>query len=122
MKKTIFKSLILFVLLIIYSYVLLIQSIPNNITIFEGEQINLKTILGLHAYLTEENEIVETLSNNQTKTMNNVGKNTIKISLFEDIFLKNVNVEVLPKTKVIPVGSIAGIKLYTSGILVVRNV
>ena len=51
--------------------------------------------------------------------MNSVGKKTAKISLFDNIILKDVNINVLPKTKVIPVGSIAGIKLYTSGVLVV---
>lgn len=30
-----------------------------------------------------------------------------------------MEVDVLPRTKVIPVGSVAGVKLYTSGVLVV---
>lgn len=33
--------------------------------------------------------------------------------------VKNVSVSVLPKTTVIPVGTIAGVKLYTNGVLVV---
>ena len=102
-----------------YTYIVYIQSIPDNIVIFEGESINLKTMLGLKADLTEEDKVIETLSNNQTNTINNSGKKTVKLSLFENIFLKKVNVDVLPKTTVIPVGNIAGIKLYTSGVLVV---
>ena len=47
------------------------------------------------------------------------GQTTLKLSLFDNINLKNVNVDVLPKAKVIPVGNIAGVKLYTSGVLVV---
>ncbi len=43
----------------------------------------------------------------------------MKLNLFENIFLKDINIDVLPKTTVIPVGNIAGIKLYTSGVLVV---
>lgn len=119
MKRVIWKILLISILLIIYTYIVSIQSIPDNIVIFEGESISLKTMLGLKADLTEKNEIIETLSNNQTKTINNSGKKTVKLSLFENIFLKNVNVDVLPKTTVIPVGNIAGIKLYTSGVLVV---
>lgn len=119
MKKAIYKILLIMLLLIIYAYTISIQSIPNNIVIFEGESINLKTMIGLKAHLTEKNQVIETLSNNQTKTINNSGKKTVKLSLFENIFLKNVNVDVLPKTTVIPVGNIAGIKLYTSGVLVV---
>ena len=107
------------ILLIIYLYTLSIQSIPDNIVIFEGEKINLKTILGLKADLTEKNQVIETLSSNQTKTIENPGKKVVKLSLFENIFLKNVNVDVLPKTQVIPIGNIAGIKLYTNGVIVV---
>ena len=107
------------ILLIIYLYTLSIQSIPDNIVIFEGEKINLKTILGLKADLTEKDQVIETLSSNQTKTIENPGKKVVKLSLFENIFLKNVNVDVLPKTQVIPIGNIAGIKLYTNGVLVV---
>lgn len=118
-SKLIFKAIIISLLLIIYTYILYFQSIPDNIVIFEGESINLKTMLGLKADLTEEDEVIETLSSNQTSVINDAGKKTVKLSLFENIFVKNVDVDVLPKTTVIPVGSIAGIKLYTSGVLVV---
>ncbi len=119
MKKAIWKILLLVILLLIYTYIVSIQSIPNNIVIFEGESISLKTMLGLKADLTEKDEVIETLSNNQTNTIYNSGRKTVKLSLFQNILLKNVNVDVLPRTKVIPIGNIAGIKLYTSGVLVV---
>ena len=118
-KKLILKTIIIILLLIIYTYIVYFQSIPDNIVIFEGESISLKTMLGLKADLTEKNEVIETLSSNQTSVINDAGKKTVKLSLFENIFVKNVDVDVLPKTTVIPVGSIAGIKLYTSGVLVV---
>ena len=117
--KILWGIIIISTLLITYFYTLSIQSIPDNIIIFEGESINLKTVLGLKANLTEKNQIIETLSRNQTNTINTAGKKVVKLSLFENIFLKDINVDVLPKTKVIPVGNIAGIKLYTSGVLVV---
>jgi len=119
LKKAIWKILLLVILLLIYTYIVSIQSIPNNIVIFEGESISLKTMLGLKADLTEKDEVIETLSNNQTNTIYNSGRKTVKLSLFQNILLKNVNVDVLPRTKVIPIGNIAGIKLYTSGVLVV---
>ena len=117
--KKVLEISVTIILLIIYLYTLSIQSIPDNIVIFEGEKINLKTILGLKADLTEKDQVIETLSSNQTKTIENPGKKVVKLSLFENIFLKNVNVDVLPKTQVIPIGNIAGIKLYTNGVLVV---
>ena len=119
LKKVFLKVLLIILLLIIYIYVVAIQSIPNNIVILEGEKINLKTILGITANITEKEEVVETLSNNQSTAIEESGQKNVKVSLFENIFLKNVTVDVLPKTTVIPIGSIAGIKLYTSGVLVV---
>lgn len=118
-SKILFFITIIIILLTTYLYTLFIQSIPDNIVIFEGETINLKTILGIKADLTEKNKVIETISRNQTKPINTTGKKVVKLSLFENIFVKNVDVDVLPKIKVIPVGSIAGIKLYTSGVLVV---
>ena len=117
--KILWATIIIIILLTTYFYILSIQSIPDSIVIFEGETINLKTILGLKADLTEKDKVIETLSRNQTNTINTAGKKVVKLSLFENIFLKDINVDVLPKTKVIPVGNIAGIKLYTSGVLVV---
>ena len=119
MKKVIWKILLVFLLIIIYTYIISIQSIPENIVIFEGESIKLKTMLGLKADLTEKNQVLETLSSNQTNIIDDSGRKTVKLSLFENIFLKDVSIDVLPKTTVIPVGSVAGIKLYTSGVLVV---
>lgn len=121
MKKlqSILKIAIIIFLLIIYVYVVYLQSIPENIIIFEGENIKLKTMLGLKADLTEKNKIVETISNNKSSIIKESGNRTLKLSLFENVFLKNVNVDVLPQKTVIPVGNIAGIKLYTSGVLVV---
>lgn len=117
--KLFLKLFIIFLLLTIYSYIVSIQSIPDNIVIFEGESITIKTMLGLKANLTEKDEIIETISSNQTNTINSSGRKILKVSILDNIFLKNVNVDVLPKTTVIPVGNIAGIKLYTSGVLVV---
>lgn len=120
MKKNIFKVLLILLLLIIYIYVTSIQSIPDNIVIFEGESIGLKTIFGLKAYIeTEKDEIIDTISHNENTRISSSGRKTLKLNLFENIFLKDVNIDVLPKTTVIPVGSVAGIKLYTSGVLVV---
>ncbi len=117
----IFNMILIVSLLILNIYVVLIQSIPDNIIIFEGENIGIKNILGIKAYLTAENNerIVETVSNVQTNSINTTGKKTLKLNLFENIFLKDINIDVLPKTTVIPVGNIAGIKLYTTGVLVV---
>ena len=117
--KNIKGIILIIILLVVYIYVVSIQAIPDNIVIFEGENIGLRTIFGLKADLIDNKEVIETLSNSQSKVINDTGKKNVKLSLFENIFVKDVTVNVLPKTTVIPVGSVAGIKLYTSGVLVV---
>lgn len=118
MYKNIFKKIILLtILLIIYVYVLVIINIPDEITIFEGENLSLKTIFGIA--LHSEDEVLEVLSNSGEKTINKIGNETLSVILFDKLFLKSVDVSVLPRTTVIPVGNIAGVKLYTNGVLVV---
>ena len=116
-KKVFYRIILLTFLLLIYMYVLVINYIPNEITIFEGENINLKTILGIT--INSEDEALTTSANTGEKTINRVGSEKLTVNLFEKLFIKNIDVSVLPRTTVIPVGSIAGVKLYTSGVLVV---
>ena len=117
MKKTIKKLLLVFFLILIYSYILAIENVPEKLVIFEGENITIPTLLGLNIK-SKSGETIATVSSNKNATKK-TQKTTLQLSLFDNINLKSVNVDVLPKTKVIPVGSIAGVKLYTSGVLVV---
>ncbi|MBS6251826.1 MAG: SpoIVB peptidase [Clostridia bacterium] len=115
-KKT--KSLILLTfLIIIYMYTLVITSIPGKMVVFEGEEINIKTLLGLN--LMEKNDSMTVSSNVNNSKIDEVGVKKLTLNLFDKLPLKSINVSVLPRTKVIPVGNIAGVKLYTSGVLVV---
>lgn len=116
MKRTIKKLLLVFFLVIIYIYTLAIENIPNDLVIFEGENITMKTLLGMQVQVNSET--IETVSNNKTISKK-PGQATLQVSLFNNILLKDVDVDILPKTKVIPVGNLAGVKLYTSGVLVV---
>ena len=117
--KRILKMLILvFLLLIIYIYVLVIQKLPTELVVFQGEEISLKTLYGL-TFNKKEIQTIETSSNEGTKVSDNIGKTTIEVSLFDKLLIKNIEVSVIPNTTVIPVGNIAGVKLYTNGVLVV---
>ena len=118
MRKFVKMLLLVFFLSILYAYVLVITMIPNELVVFEGENISMKTLLGL-SIKNSESETVETSLNNGSKISDEIGKSTLEVSLFDQVFLKSVEVNVLPKTKVIPVGNIAGVKLYTNGVLVV---
>ncbi len=118
MKKVLKMLLLVFFLVVIYLYTLVITNIPQNIILFQGENLKLENILGLNFRSS-----IETSSQEENKKISeNTGKSSIEVSLFNKIFVKEIEVDVLPKTKVVPVGNIAGVKLYTSGVLVVRNV
>ena len=118
MKKILTMLLLVFLLSIIYMYALVIGNIPKEIVVFEGEEISMKTLLGI-SIKGENLETIETCSSNTNKISDEAGKSSLQVSLFDNITLKNVDVSVLPKTTVIPVGNIAGVKLYTNGVLVV---
>lgn len=115
-KKTISLILLTF-LILIYIYTIVITSMPDKMVVFEGEEINIKTLLGLN--LIEKSESMTVSSNVNNQKINEIGVKKLTLNLFDKLPLKAINVSVLPRTKVIPVGNIAGVKLYTSGVLVV---
>lgn len=107
------KILLVFSLLIILVYVTNITSIPSQIVLFEGEELNLGTVYGLT--LKENNS-----SNEIVKTSNNLNDNeTVTLSLFNIVDVKDIKVDIIPRTTVVPLGNTIGLKLYTSGVLVV---
>ena len=118
MKRFLKMLLLVFFLSIVYSYTLVIEKIPEELVVFEGEDISMNTLLGINIK-GENEETLETSSSEGEKISENVGTSNLEVSLFDAIKIKDVNVNVIPKTKVIPVGNIAGVKLYTSGVLVV---
>ena len=118
MKKTLIKTLFVILLIISYVYVCSAISIPKNIVVFEGENLNLKIATGLS--LTSGNQqTVLTSSNISKEKLNKEGTDRLNLNLFGGIKIKNVNVSVIPKTTVIPLGTAIGMKLYTKGVLVV---
>ena len=118
MKKIFLKIILITFLLVILVYVTNITAIPDDIILFQGEELNLGLIFGI---TLKNNEViyqtVETSSN--INTDNKSEKKKITLSLFNIIDIKNVEVNTIPKTTVIPLGNSVGLKLYTNGILVV---
>ena len=122
--KKIKQFLIIALLIIIYVYVCNITLLPSSIIIFEGENLNLKTLAGINIKRANNSNIqviqastpVESEDNNKYET---AGTFELNLNLFGTIPVKEINVNVIPKTKVIPMGNLIGAKLYTSGVLVV---
>ena len=111
--------LLLVILLISYIYAIVIGYIPDRIVLFEGEEIDLPSIFGLSFRDNSNEELVEVSSTTSQKISEEIGVSKMQVSLFNNFFVKSVDVDVLPRTTVIPVGNIAGVKLYTNGVLVV---
>jgi hypothetical protein len=95
-------------------YVSNITSIPSSIMVFQGENYNIKTLLGIS--LNSKNEVGDyiAVSSNLNEDANKIGRIDYSLNLFGGIPIKDITVNVIPKTYVVPVGSVVGLKLYTS--------
>lgn len=123
-KNKILKPILLIsFILTIYIYICNITMIPDNIVIFQGEELNLKTIYGLSINQDKTNSSNYTAMQTSTqltqKVGDSIGNVNLSLELFGTIPLKEIDVNVLPRTKVIPLGNSVGLKLYTNGVLVV---
>ena len=116
MRKIFIKICLIVFLLLLLIYVTNITSIPNSIIIFQDEKLNLGLVLGLSLKENEENlATIETSAN----INNNIEKKKVVLSLFNILDVKEIEVNAISNTSVIPLGNSVGLKLYTSGVLVV---
>ena len=117
---------ILFILLALLIYISNISNMPENIVLFEGEPLNIKTVLGINITTTSStNPNIEKIENKQTITVsantsdqNHTGNLNLQVS-FLGIKVKNINVDIIENAEVVPIGNLIGVKLYTNGVLVV---
>ena len=107
MKKIIIYICI-FLLLIVLAYTCNISNIPSSVILLEGETLSLNTLFG-----------VKTVQASSNIAESNNNKVNIELSFLGGFTLKQIDVNVLPETKVVPVGKVIGLKLYTNGVLIV---
>lgn len=107
MKKIIIYICI-FLLLIVLAYTCNISNIPSSVILLEGETLSLNTLFG-----------VKTVQASSNTAESNNNKVNIELSFLGGFTLKQIDVNVLPETKVVPVGKVIGLKLYTNGVLIV---
>ena len=117
--KLLKKIIIITFLLLIYIYVCNICLLPSSYIIMQGENLNLYTLLGLSLKENLDYPILQTSSTIEQTQINKIGKVNFSLNLFNLIPLKNIDVNVIPKTTVVPMGNAIGMKLYTAGVLVV---
>lgn len=106
MKNLKYVIIIIF-LLILYIYIANITLIPGSIVLLQGEEFKIKKTFGV--------ETIETaITSNSNYNISNV-----EVSLFGKLPVKNVAVTTIENAKVVPIGKIIGLKLYTNGVLIV---
>lgn len=113
------KILIVLFLLVIFVYICNITLMPNNLILIQGETLDLKTIYGITVGRKQDGKVLQASSNLNKNKVNDTGKIEVSLNLFGNIPVKKMDVNVIPKSKVVPVGKAVGMKLYTEGVLVV---
>lgn len=121
-------SFILIISLILFIYVSNITAMPDKMILFQGERINIKTAFGVNIASkkdghqnssdAKQEEIIQASTGANEEDSYN-GKVVLTANLFGKIPVKEINVNVIENTKVIPLGDLVGLKLYTDGVLVV---
>lgn len=81
MKKFLTMLLLVFFISIIYAYTLVIEKIPTELVIFEGENISMRTLFGV-SIKSDDKETIETSSNNGNKIGGQVRKINIRSKSF----------------------------------------
>ena len=101
---------------VVLIYVSNITNIPDSILLFKGEELNLKTAFGIAIIKEEKEGVVQTSVN-----LNGAGveQNTFKVSFLNLFNIKEIEVNEIPVSKVVPLGNTIGLKLYTNGVLVI---
>lgn len=127
--KRMYIAFLLVFLIIALIYVSDITNLPDNIILFEGETLNLKTIFGVNIETSfSSNPNIERIENYETITVSAnaekeqdidyTGKLNLKVSLL-GFKVKDINVDIIENAEVVPLGTLIGVKLYTNGVLVV---
>ena len=119
--KLVRKISIIFILFVTYIYVCYIAFLPNNYIIIQGEKLEIDTLLGI-SLIVKQNQNLETVqaaSNFQKNKLEETGKIDLSLNLFDIFSVKDVTINVIPKTTVVPLGKAIGMKMYTEGVLVV---
>lgn len=127
-KENLFQFILIFILLLILAYATNITSIPDSIILFEDDDFIYETIAGIKIEEEESKENEQTISvgagivSDDTSIENKEEivqqTKTYNLSLL-GVKVKTVTASVISNRKVIPLGDLAGLKLYTEGILVV---
>jgi len=111
------RILIIAFLIILLIYVTNITQLPDSIILFKDESLNLFTVLGI--FIKENENDYKAIQASSSLNTNAIETKTVSISLFNFIDVKDIEINTIPKTTVVPLGNTIGLKLYSSGVLVI---
>lgn len=119
-KLKILLGIIAIILLITLVYTSNIISMPNSIVLFENENLKLNTIFGINIEKINNVNLnnYRTIQTSTGGAKTNAQTTNLAVNLF-GLKVKEISVNVIENTEVVPLGNIVGLKLYTSGVLVV---
>lgn len=132
MKNFLKRSAVVSAILMLFTaliYVCDIDNLPSNVILFEGETLSLNTIFGIQIETAfSSNPNIEELENNESITVSTNADDLEDIDYTGTINLdvkllgakvKEISVNIIENTEVVPIGNLIGVKLYTNGVLVV---
>lgn len=122
--KTFKKILLILFLFLILIYTSNLSAIPSNLILFQGETLNIPTLFGINispipTYETSSNVGDALTGDKKTEEITQyTGTYDLNIKL-ANVKIKEMTVNVVPKSSVVLCGDAIGAKLYTNGVLVV---
>ena len=108
LMKNMRKVIIIFCLLILYAYFINIYSFPSNIVIYNEEQLNYR----LCPFLNLSGETSASTSKEEFT------KYDLNLCL-GNIDLKHVELTIAKNIKIVPLGKMVGLKLFSDGVMIV---
>lgn len=103
---------------VIFCFVLYgVKTLPNEIHLIENEKINVN---GIYSFdVSKEAAALSRNTNSDFLSFDSEKKYSLDISVFKKIPVKSTSVTISKRKYVIPVGDVFGIRLFTSGVVVV---
>ena len=119
-KQHFFQVTLIIILFIMLAYVSNITAIPESVFLFQNEKWNVKTMAGVKVTEIEDNKTVQTSVGvaPQGDFQRETQQKNYEVSL-AGIHLKTVTTNIIQNRRVVPLGELVGLKLYTQGVLVV---
>ena len=109
LKENLFQVILILMLVVILAYVVNITSIPGSIILFDNQEFNIDTIAGIKLEEQKDDNVIQTSSKLGNSYLEENVTKIYNLSLL-GLNLKTVTANVINNIKVVPVGTLAGLK------------